>query len=886
MAAADIHTPPSSNTPLLLDKLVVGLVAFILALRGMGGGLTPEEPEGALLGVLIALACVLRLARLCMGGCLSLPRHGVWLGVILFAGMVTLSWRTGVMHGVGRISSDLAAMWLLDGLLFCLVADTARAASVLRLYITCLLAGLALNGMYGIYQRVHGLPYLRSLLAVDPALQALTAAQDADTAHAFQARIGSDRIFNAFAYANVVAGYALLLLPLLGWSRFRGSTEKRRGLPWRAILVLLGCILLVYTRSKAGLLTAKLAEPVALYLLLPCAVRGWRTFLGLAGRVVWMTLAAALLAGVAYRLSGGGARGLHVADTVFALGWAAELLWLGRGVRAGHPPRLGWTRKGVLDACGLLLVGATLAGVALLLRTDPGRLPQQAVRLRGDVELTLRVRREYWRAGVAMVRDHPWRGVGLDQFQTRYAQYKTPQGWETRRAHNLYVQLAADGGLPLLAAFLLMAVLLLCPFRRRHRVTPDPAHDPSACTPAAVAAASPMPPAEPGTLALAPEVDAICRRLAPWVGVAALGVTYLLFLSGMAGGLSLEFFLKELLGGAGSIRGTEGAWTPLLVHGTVHLVLLPLVLWKMARWIWSATEGLAPQGLAPWITLALAAVLVHSLFDFHYHTDAIHTLWWVLAGILVACTAQGAWTWRIPPAWCRPLAVVVLAGGTVWTLLVPLQRMHGLDAVRAADEAVKRFEATPLSPRREVMQDEASSLLDEAARYRPDDPRLWRARIAFKREILDQAIRYNLPKDLEFVAFHYRRGVLLASPPPDLAEMRASLLSLLERNVEQFPWSASARTDLAHALLDLHPGMIFLPQVIDLYGEAIRLYPTQARYHADRARLLEAAGRLDEARTHAHRALALDAMGTDHRSALWEHLREAMEELLGSDVDP
>jgi O-antigen ligase len=74
-------------------------------------------------------------------------------------------------------------------------------------------------------------------------------------------------------------------------------------------------------------------------------------------------------------------------------------------------------------------------------------------------------RGDYFRAGIAMIRDNPLTGVGLDRFGDFYRQYRdliavtrTGSNTTTDYAHNIFIQFGATGGLLLLAAFALFQV--------------------------------------------------------------------------------------------------------------------------------------------------------------------------------------------------------------------------------------------------------------------------------------------------------------------------------------------------------------------------------------------------------------------------------------------
>jgi len=71
---------------------------------------------------------------------------------------------------------------------------------------------------------------------------------------------------------------------------------------------------------------------------------------------------------------------------------------------------------------------------------------------------TLRNRLDYWNAAIAMFKDHPIFGVGIDRFGEYYRQYavqnQVVQGQITDNAHSVYMQLLATGGLVLFIPYM------------------------------------------------------------------------------------------------------------------------------------------------------------------------------------------------------------------------------------------------------------------------------------------------------------------------------------------------------------------------------------------------------------------------------------------------
>lgn len=72
-----------------------------------------------------------------------------------------------------------------------------------------------------------------------------------------------------------------------------------------------------------------------------------------------------------------------------------------------------------------------------------------------DANFAVVERAAHWQAALAMFSDHPWTGVGLGNYPVAYPQYALPR-WPDPlgHAHNYFLNIAAEAGLPGLAAYL------------------------------------------------------------------------------------------------------------------------------------------------------------------------------------------------------------------------------------------------------------------------------------------------------------------------------------------------------------------------------------------------------------------------------------------------
>jgi O-antigen ligase len=118
---------------------------------------------------------------------------------------------------------------------------------------------------------------------------------------------------------------------------------------------------------------------------------------------------------------------------------------------------------GSLAGLGLLLVlrDFRLAAlipvmVAVVFALSPDRITDRMLSMFDTRDPTNRDRMAMMRSGVAMVRDHPLTGTGPDMIPRVYAKYRDADAVEATNPHlhNVPLQIAAERGLPALAAWL------------------------------------------------------------------------------------------------------------------------------------------------------------------------------------------------------------------------------------------------------------------------------------------------------------------------------------------------------------------------------------------------------------------------------------------------
>ncbi len=130
------------------------------------------------------------------------------------------------------------------------------------------------------------------------------------------------------------------------------------------------------------------------------------------------------------------------------------------------------------------LVAGFAVALAFMLAIGPGQTIKrfQQIRFQGEAEtgseLSTRTRVELARAGIRMMEAHPVFGIGLGQFKAVEFDYNPSQTSgesNTHIAHNTYIQLGAEGGIPTLALYLIIlgVTLAMCRSVRKLAGVPE-----------------------------------------------------------------------------------------------------------------------------------------------------------------------------------------------------------------------------------------------------------------------------------------------------------------------------------------------------------------------------------------------------------------------------
>lgn len=396
-----------------------------------------------------------------------------------------------------------------------------------------------------------------------------------------------------------------------------------------------------------------------------------------------------------------------------AIAFPALLGWLADGLRGGRPVRAaglalraipllvaGVTLGLTQSKGGLLALAAALAVMFVLARWGGmGRAGRGLVALAatgGAAVLALVAfgvvdplglarpassmgfRGGYWLGAWEVFREHWLAGVGLDGFADHYVRFKSAVAGETQRAHNDWLQIAAELGVVGFAAYVLFWGVLLARSAR------------GLLAEGAQAEASPPPPA----------------RLA-WA----------------AGGISGLGAVVVVAHGTHCFDvGTGPALEPAL-----------LGLWGLTFCVlWAADASGGGRYLRCGLVAGVTAFLVHGLVDLDAYVHQVGEVAWLAAGALVALDRSGTMTRPVERApvgrvrWCLGLGLAAAALAYIAVAAPVASRLVAADA--RVDQARTATEPDMF---------EAVQLLEEARALAPWNPGVWRelAR-AYHRECL------------------------------------------------------------------------------------------------------------------------------------------------------
>ncbi|MBI3271847.1 MAG: O-antigen ligase family protein [Planctomycetes bacterium] len=695
----------------------------------------------------------------------SLPRGAATAAALAFA---CLSAASPLHASSGYAAVSLAVPWVTQVALFFLIASLGHAPRRARLVLVALLStATALAGL-GLHQYFVGFAALREAVAADARL--VSVAQP--LLYEFYARLMTDQPFSTFLTSNSLAGFLCMVFPiLLGWmvDGLRGRERVGFGrfvLSVIPLLVVGGALGL--TQSKGGIL----ATGVGLGVLL--LVGGW-------GGMTWArrgTLLAVALAGLALpslqACGVGRAAASACGAAVAAL--AGGIAWRSGG-RAERP----------------LVAAAAAAGAANLALLAAGLFDPLDLKRAAS---SMGFRAGYWFGAWEIFRRNWLVGIGLDGFADQYVTYKSAVAGETQRAHNDYLQIAAELGIGgFLAYVTFWGALLGGGIRGLWR------EGGGAAAAAGVAGAA---------TAEADGSRAVSEREESFLAV---------------GGGFAAVCLVALLTGCFNVGTGEWLFFGLLALWGVTAVALGL--------------GRLPadtRGLRCGLVAGLSAYVVHSLVDLDAYVLQVSWTAWLAAGALVALDRSGETSRRVDcavsPAARRRLGVGLLVAALAYVgLAIPwASRLVSADALmgQARDSEEK---GDPFS---------AAGALERARELSPSNPAIRQelAR-AYHAQCLSVAGPEASPERLGPIFRACRTAAEGAiALAPENAGLHYTRGSFLHDHAGVLEGQAAAGQELDRAQFGRMRDEAF-KGAFESCREAARLYPTRAEYRFRYGVLLE-----------------------------------------------
>ena len=240
-----------------LENLIFGSLTLGITLRLFISGSQAGPGINLFVSFFIWFAFCLWLIRRIMAGQLTIPHFG-WgsLCLIVFAATVLASPYLAA-DKFSAFSSTVA--WLTDLMLFGLILGLTMEGKNKAVYflVITLIATAVVITAYAVYQYFYGLQLLRETVAQHPEL---IASLPAELIGDFFSRLNANEPFATFIYQNTLAGWLVLICPvLLGliFDAFQRSSQIRKQFGWYLnIFFLLAMIFIIFTTGARGGLVA------------------------------------------------------------------------------------------------------------------------------------------------------------------------------------------------------------------------------------------------------------------------------------------------------------------------------------------------------------------------------------------------------------------------------------------------------------------------------------------------------------------------------------------------------------------------------------------------------------------------------------------------------
>ncbi|MDI6788633.1 MAG: O-antigen ligase family protein, partial [Planctomycetota bacterium] len=253
--------------------------------------------------------------------------------------------------------------------------------------------------------------------------------------------------------------------------------------------------------------------------------------------------------------------------------------------------------------------------------------------IRSQMSTSLNVRLDYWDATTKIIRDNLWNGVGLNQFGNHYLHYKSATAGEVTKAHNDYLQIASEMGIPALIIFLLIWFIILRSII--YQVNGRQRGSPSLTSTTTHSGSRPPP---------------------IYIGEGR-GIKVVVYQNAsMVLGVGFAFLLTEIF------------HLPLIYFGLPLLsTIIIFILWIFVfRFLsgYLTTNILNTNILRIGLFAGLLAFLIHCLVDFNFYVPGLSMSIWFLSAIFLVTSPKtpSAFPPNILPALLRVILIPIIAG--------------------------------------------------------------------------------------------------------------------------------------------------------------------------------------------------------------------------------
>ncbi|MBI2190714.1 MAG: O-antigen ligase family protein [Planctomycetes bacterium] len=217
----------------LIDRAALVFLAASLTVRPLTSGQIEGVEVAALLQLFPLFAALFWLFRMVLLREVRIAPTGLGVPLLLFAASMVVS----VLRASCKFPAMAAAFEsLVDLLLFGLVVqvvrdDPDRRRTLERVF----LATALVVTLYALHQRVRGFPEMTAWVEQNAGEAQRMLGLDAINWEDFKSRLGTYEVFSTFMMPNVLAGYFLMVLPLVVVALWTGHAQSGRGRLARAV---------------------------------------------------------------------------------------------------------------------------------------------------------------------------------------------------------------------------------------------------------------------------------------------------------------------------------------------------------------------------------------------------------------------------------------------------------------------------------------------------------------------------------------------------------------------------------------------------------------------------------------------------------------------------